>query len=1178
MKLGHRTHWFALAMLALPLYSCGGGSSGGGAAFGVTGMVQDLTLDPEGRTTVVTFNTLPPGLTAANFESSGPQTATGIVIVGNSVQVMWDAFVSPSDMIRVTGVAGVPNTFNTVTTTDASAPTFTITDGTQVAGLGGDIIEVTFAGPHVDPVAAQDPSTWNLVVNSTSLDLTGSLFAFDAGTQVLTITTGPNGNLHANFTLAASGLASVGATAVASTPIAGVATGDAVAPTLTAVRQRLDLDEFGRTVEFEFSEAMDPNFSLALPNFGVTLPDTVSTVTSNATGELITVSFNAPMVPGVNTVNLTGMMDAHGNAFPNGPQAISAFNPVAATFDAMNLPSATTVENAGSDVIVVNTTQAMDPDSALDPLRWVLLYDGNPVDLTTQTLSYELTDRELTIELNFDMKNGLGFSISGSGVVEVDGEAFNLGFAGTVGGDVADVTVTMIRQNRTLFPNGMTLDVTLSEDVEQVPAETNGNWTLTGGPTVTNAELLLPAQNVVRLTLDSPGVPGDVTVTAANQEDLAGNVMPAPQMGIAVTSTDSTAPAPSTATANAIEGSLNDTLVVLFNDDMIEAEIETATNWTVESPVGTPFDTTGASVNYDTGSRMATIEFDSLLTTNFKNGDDFNVTFANARDIGGNTIDATLLTGNIVSETNLPSVHTIWRDAVTTDEVVIFFTEPCDELTDLYASTTNEDGTRYVLRDNLGVERAKAADAVVLQNGLGVRVGFSTPVAATDTIDVLGVTDFAGNPAFPAMTVATVAEDSSVPSLSAGFSTFAPVSGERNDTIAVVFDVPMSPWDILKRQNYTFSPGINLNQATLSFDGTSTVTITLDGDAADDLQEGATYDLTVNNVFSAQGVARMVADTELGIVASGDAVLPNVLAGTLRVDPQNADALLFESTEAVNLLSAVSFVNYDHDSGNIGQQAELLNPRTIRVTFGTGVDPQPGETTEFSFDDLAGNNTGVITRAVTAADAAAPNVVSVSGTAVEGVGGDYVTVVWDESLDLVTGLDINNYTFSHNGSTLDLSNAVVRYNSIDFSVTFALPAGINLEPAFPISSTIVNVQDVAGNALAGPITPAGTVGGDVTPPSIVAGFMNLREAPNATVVDVLFSEAVDSLFVDFPAAWGTDGAASVIDTTVISTNHVRLTLDVPLVAGESVDITAGLPDLANNTQSNGPDLTVTPEF
>ena len=427
MKLGHPTHWLVACLLALPLFACGGSSSDGGAAFTISSQVQDLTLDPEGRTTVITFSRVPSGLTIASFESSGAQTATAIAVVGSTVQVTWDTFLSPADTVRVTGVAGLSNAFRGVTTTDAVAPTFTITDGTQVAGLGSDTIEVTFAGAHIDPVAVENVGSWALVVNGLNQDLTGSLFTFVPGTQVLTITTGPNANLHAAFTLTANSLESVGGATLANTPIVGTATGDVAVPTLVAVRQRLDLDEFGRTIEFEFSEAMDPATAVLLPNFGVTLPDAVNTVTTNVTGETITATFNSPMVPGTDSINLTGLIDAHGNAFVDGAHAISAFNPVASTFDPGNLPAATTVPDEGGDTVVIATTQAFDPDSAEDPLRWIFNYDGAVIDLTMHTLNYDLLNKELTIDLNFDMKTGLPYSITGSGVVEVDGEAFNLG-------------------------------------------------------------------------------------------------------------------------------------------------------------------------------------------------------------------------------------------------------------------------------------------------------------------------------------------------------------------------------------------------------------------------------------------------------------------------------------------------------------------------------------------------------------------------------------------------------------------------------------------------------------------------------------------------------------------------------------------------------------------------------
>ena len=212
------------------------------------------------------------------------------------------------------------------------------------------------------------------------------------------------------------------------------------------------------------------------------------------------------------------------------------------------------------------------------------------------------------------------------------------------------------------------------------------------------------------------------------------------------------------------------------------------------------------------------------------------------------------------------------------------------------------------------------------------------------------------------------------------------------------------------------------------------------------------------------------------------------------------------------------------------------------------------------------------------ADAADPLVVSVAGTAVENEGGDYITVTWNEPIDQTTGLDTANYAFTNNGNPIDLTFATVRYSSIDHSVTFFLPEGEELDPAFQINSTINNVADVSGNALAVAITPSGTITGDTTAPSVLNAFANLREDATGRTIDVLFDEAVDGTFTGAFANWSTSGLASVTAATVVDSQYVRLTLDQALAGGDTVDLATGLNDLANNTQNVGGNLSFAPEL
>ena len=59
--------------------------------------------------------------------------------------------------------------------------------------------------------------------------------------------------------------------------------------------------------------------------------------------------------------------------------------------------------------------------------------------------------------------------------------------------------------------------------------------------------------------------------------------------------------------------------------------------------------------------------------------------------------------------------------------------------------------------------------------------------------------------------------------------------------------------------------------------------------------------------------------------------------------------------------------SYDYDGGNVPLAAEVLSPRTVRLTF--AVTPVPGSDLVMDVDDRAGNASGSLTRTVSAADA-----------------------------------------------------------------------------------------------------------------------------------------------------------------------------------------------------------------
>jgi hypothetical protein len=1166
MSLGKHLGRTLFAVIGLVLAGCSGGSSGPGPN-SIASVVQDLTLDPEGMTTVITFDRADglAGAGAPNFQAAAGQVAQTASVDGSAVTVTWNARVTPSDTVAATGLPDVATSFHGVSTTDSAAPTFVITNGTQNTG-GGDVLTVQFSGAHVVKSQAETLANWTLTESSVARDLTGSMLSFDPSTQSLTITLGALANLYASYSLAANGVHSVADVAVSSTAVNGTATGDGTPPALLSADQNLALDEYGRVVDFTFDKAMDPTLSLALAHYVVDLPDLATTVTQPSV-DLLRVTFNNPIVPGVKTVTLTGLVDLHGNAFPDVVQAIAQPSPVVNAFN--GTPLAVTVPNALNDYIQVSTTQAFEPNSAIDPTKWTLHVAGNLINIANQALDYDFLGKTLTITLDFDMHNGDTFTILANNVLEVDGDTFAQGYFGSIGGDVLAPSVSTVAQNRTIDPSGKTLDAALSEVVTPTAAQTLSNWTISGAQNLQSATLLAGGQ-IVRLVYDALVIPGSVTLSAANQQDLAGNTMGAPQTNIAITSTDTTPPAANSAVATAVEGADNDTFAVGFNDDMIQSEVETLGNWHLESPVGTVLNTVGASIAYSVAAKSATLTLSNGV--NLKRGDNFKVVLSNMRDLGANTVTSTPITGQVQFETTLPKVSTVYRDAVNNDTLVVRFSEPCDLLTNLYDVFLNPTGTRYILRDNAGTLRGYATSVTVADSGLGVSVAFGLQVAVDDTIDVIGVTDLAGNPLFPALAVATVAQDLTEPSIVTAATTFNSVSGENNDFITVKFDRPMSPWQVLNPANYAANgaTAVDTVGADYKFDGVDTVTITLKSAGSFDLLNGQVYNLGVNNVRSAQGTLRTTVDADIGIVASGDATPPSVLVGHVRLDPIVADSLVIEFTEAMSPASIATAASYDYNGGNLATSAQQLGLRDVRTTF--AVTPVVGQNITFSAQDLGGNDSGMITRAVAAADAQAPHVGSVAGVIAPGWGGDVVTIVFDEPVLQSGAIQLSHYAVSSGTTSLLLTGGSATYDSTTNKVTLHLAGGQELDAAQTLSVTVSGVADLSGNVMPVPVQTTGPVSGDTTPPSFTSAFVNWVVDPTGKTIDVLFSEDVNQAFVSTTSHWICSGNQGVLNIVMLERNHARITVSAALAAAQTISMT-GLPDLANNVAGQ---LTIDP--
>lgn len=1171
MNLAHAIRCTLLSGLAVFAASCSSGSGGGTSVGTVQSSLQDLTLDPDGTTTVITFTQAPGAVDSSYFSSDGGQTVSTASAVGNVATVVWNTRVSPSDVISVTGMPGIYDGATTPTSSDTGAPTFSITNTSMVAGLGGDTIEVTFSGPRVDEIDAEDFTSWTLKIGTTTLDLTGSTFVLDTNTQVMAMTLGAEANLHPAFTLAATSLVSVSDTVVAVTPVAGTASGDASAPTLTGVTQNLAADEYGRVVDFTFSEAMDPAFSEKIANFGASGSNVPTTVTQPSAG-ILRVTFNSTVLPGTATVTASNMMDVHGNTVSVPTSAITQPSPVASTF---STNSAVTVSDVGGDYIEAVFSQGFMPASAVDDTKWSLVVDGDTITMGSQTLSYDFLLKKLRIDLNFDMVNGTAFTLTGVSVVEVDGQTFSSPGASTVSGDVIKPTIISVVQNRTQDPTGYTLDVSFSEDLEGTPVANTANWAVPG-LTVASATLL-GTPNKVRVVLTGgAAVPGINTLSSSNQVDLAGNAIVA-VTGRAMTSTDSSTPSIISAAASAAAGADNDTVTVWFDDFMVGTQVEDPTFWTLESPAGNTLNTTGATVVYNDSARSAVLTLDAN-DVNFELGNAFKVTMDTMTDISANTVTSDFQSGAIAFERVLPYAHAAWRDNSVSTRLVMRFSEHMNYLTDLYDASINADGVRYIVRTSGGALRGSPTTATVLDSGLGVQLDFGFVINASDTMDVMGLTDLVGNYMYPGLAMALPIEDVAEPDWGAQSAPLLAVPGERNDVITLIFDRNLTPWGTEDYRNFTINDGsvdIDLSGASFAFDGMDTVVITMDSNSASSLKKDVTHSFSVDGLRTVQGVAMSSSSALPGNAVTGDITTPPAIASFgAKIDRSFTNAILVYVDEALDPVASESEGSWLY-SGASPTSATTVDPTTMRLVF--AVAPASGSNLAYNLIDLAGNATGAGAHVVAASETIAPILSNVSGTSVPGEGGDYITVAFSEPVDTGSGLLASNYSVLNGGSSVAIVSTGAWYESATYSVNFYLASGVELNSSQSVSVTVDSITDHSLNMMASPVTLSGTVTGDTsTPPAVTGAYANFRENVYGLFVDVLFSEAPDSTFITNPPSWNITGGGAqvVLGVTRVSENEYRVSLSGALNAGEELEIVTGLPDLAGNVAGSAIPVTV----
>lgn len=755
--------------------------------------------------------------------------------------------------------------------------------------------------------------------------------------------------------------------------------------------------------------------------------------------------------------------------------------------------------------------------------------------------------------------------------------------------DTTAPTASGLQQDRVTDSTGQTVAVTFSEAVTSATAEVAGSYTFSGGITTQTATLRGDGRTV-DLVLDGPAIPGDNSISiAAGIEDAAGNASDA-VTNQAITSTDTAAPGAISIAGTTIAGAENDTVAVTFDDDMIESEVEALANWTIESPMGSAFDVTGATVDYVAGTRTATITLGAASADqNLQTFDDIHATFITMRDLGGNvaaatSIGTTAVTATIDGDRTPPMLIAAAPDSGAT--ILLTFSEDVGgvETADLMTGP-NPTGTEITMTDvsDPGVAAAGTialtgvvadGDSVTISDGsTAVEFEFDYGAVGTVTLDTQ-----------PADTDSVTIGDGSA---SETFE-FESGGGFSGTEVTIGSDADETTTNLITAINasvtitVTASPGASANIVDLRNDAT-----------------GAAGNVTISEVdaggtaisFTGMAGGGIAGDVEVAVDTASDTNTMSSLFSAINGDAFNVTASAGGAgTDIIITNDASGAVGNttvtEVDSGGVITVADMTGgidtgiatyAPTISTAVGTpfqatatyAVTPVASDTLRvYGVTDLAGNQMAPsIGFALVAADASEPALAGGGSNTVEAISGednDQIVVSFDMDVHPAGVTDIANYTLD-DGASVDLTGATVEQTASDaVMITLGPNSDVNIGSAGTYAVSMNNLRSLQGVQRTVADSDGGVpVLGDTTAPSVGAGDAKL-DPVIASAVLIEFDEAMDAAAA---AAIGNYAIVGNITTAaaIVNPRVVRVTFQNQPVVSDSVEITiAGQTDLAGN--------------
>ncbi len=710
-------------------------------------------------------------------------------------------------------------------------------------------------------------------------------------------------------------------------------------------------------------------------------------------------------------------------------------------------------------------------------------------------------------------------------------------------------------QNRSVDPQGATLDLDFDEPMDPESVEAVVHYTTSDGSSPLWAVLLANGTRL-RVFFDAPILPGATTLAVDGVLDLAGNPS-APVAFFPITSDDVQPPVPSTVGATSWPGASNDRIELAFDDDLVPAEATDPARFQFEHPIGTLVALDGASIQYVLDSRTIVIDFAAGGSTavNLQTGVEWMLTLDAIRDLGGNSLAAgTVVSGVVTGDAQAPVVLGATQNLSVDGGgrvVDLAFSEVvASDLVSALATWSASSGQSVV-------------DASLLWPGDVVRVAFDAPVLpGTDTVALENVFDLAGNQlaALPAQSI-TPADDIP-PSLLAVLATA--VSGYENDTLSVSFSESVMASDATDLAHFALFQGaqIDLVGSAIAYNAAlRTTTITLQDL---DLATGSVFALTCAGVRDLAGNPIAPGAGQFGVVA-GDAVAPatsSVQQNTL-FDPfgRTIDLAFDEPV----LLDPLPTITANGGLAPIATQ-EIGGSTGVRLVFDVPITPGTSTVQVAGLRDPAGNTSATATFAIATADMTGPALIAASVSTVTGVANDRATATFDEQVVPAEAVNPARWTLqSPIGTDVPLASASFVYDASTRTVAITLPLDTNLATGVSYFLAANGIHDVAGNLIGVVASFSGTVSGDAIAPTVVVADRNQTADPGSRIVDVTFSEAVSAATAQVAANFDILGTPNTQSATLLLDGRtVRLYTTAAITPGTTTIAISGVRDLASN--------------